>query len=332
MQVLEQVDSSAQTATALAGVEPIDPPDGSEAVSLIVDKLEGWLQTAIELLPNIGVALLTILVAWIISKIVRKGLDTGLKRTPLPIPLRGLIVKTTGFVIVSVGLFVALGVLGLDRTVMSLLAGVGILGLALGFAFQDIAANFIAGILLSVRRPIHVGDVIDTNGFFGTVREINLRSTIVESPTGQTIIIPNKQVFENPLTNYSTTRKRRIDLAVGVSYGDDLSEAKRLAVEAVEGIGVHGPDQQIELFFEEFGSSSINFVIRFWIDFRRQRQYLAARSEAIVAIKQAFDAHGITIPFPIRTLDFGIVGGEKLTDHLHSLAVKQPVATAGSSE
>jgi small conductance mechanosensitive channel len=329
---MSQQPTSDLLSSASQAVEPIDPPEAEEAVGVIVDKLQGWIDTGVELLPNFAVAVVTILVFWLIARITRKVLHTALERTPLPIPLRNLIVTMTGLAIVAAGLFVALGVLGLDRTVMSLLAGVGILGLALGFAFQDIAANFIAGILLSVRRPIHVGDVIETNDFFGTVREINLRSTIVESPTGQTIIIPNKQVFENPLTNYSTTRKRRIDLAVGVSYGDDLSEAKRLAVEAVEGIGIHDPDRQIELFFEEFGSSSINFVIRFWIDFRRQTQYLAARSEAVVAIKQAFEAHGITIPFPIRTLDFGIVGGEKLTDHLHSLAVKQPVATAGSGE
>lgn len=287
----------------------------------MVAKLEGWLETGIELLPNFGVAVLTILMAWIVSKIVRKILDAALDKTPLPTALQSLIVTSTGLVILAAGLFVALGVLGLDRTVMSLLAGVGILGLALGFAFQDIAANFISGILLSVRRPIHVGDVVETNDFFGTVTEINLRSTIVETPTGQTVVIPNKQVFENPMINYSTTRRRRIDLSVGVSYGDDLEKAKQLALEAVEGVSSCSTDPEVELFYEEFGSSSIDFVVRFWIDFRYQAQYLDARSEAIMAIKKSFDDHGITIPFPIRTLDFGIVGGERLAETLQSVAV-----------
>lgn len=297
-------------------IEPIDPPEAEEAVSLIFDKLEGWLETAIELLPNFGVAVLTILIAWIVSKIVRKVLDSALRKTPLAVPLQNLIVSTTGLVIMVTGLFVALGVLGLDRTVMSLLAGVGILGLALGFAFQDIAANFISGILLSVRRPIHVGDVIETNSFFGTVQEINLRSTIVETPSGQVVFIPNKQVFESPITNYSKTRKRRIDLEIGVSYAEDLDKAKRIAIEAVEAIGLRNRDREVELFFEKFGSSSINFVVRFWTDFSRQSDYLEARSEAIMTIKRVFDDNDITIPFPIRTLEFGAAEGEALARNL----------------
>ena len=118
------------------------------------------------------------------------------------------------------------------------------------------------------------------------------------------------------MINFSTTGKRRIDLGVGVSYGDDLDKARQLALEAVEAIPDRDPEGEVELFYQEFGSSSIDFVVRFWIDFQRQSQYLKARSEAVMAIKKAFDAHGITIPFPIRTLDFGIVGGERLADTL----------------
>jgi small conductance mechanosensitive channel len=187
--------------------------------------------------------------------------------------------------------------------VVSLLAGVGIIGLAIGFAFQDIAANLIAGVFLSVRRPIHVGDLVRTNGFFGTVQEINLRSTILRTQTGETVLIPNRQVFETPTTNYSIAGKRRVDLQVGISYSDDLESAKRIALGAVERLETRDHDREVELFFKEFASSSIDFVVRFWIDFQRQSDYLAARSRAIVAIKQAFDENGITIPFPIRTIE-----------------------------
>jgi small conductance mechanosensitive channel len=294
-----------------AALEPIDPPAGHEAVNLVVDKLEGWLGTVIELIPNFAVAVLTLVVAWIIARIVRKVLETGLERTPLAVPLRSLLVTTTSLAILTAGLFVALGVLGLDRTVMSLLAGVGILGLALGFAFQDIAANFIAGIVLSVRRPIHVGDVVETNNFFGTVREINLRSTLVGTPTGQTVVIPNKLVFENPMINYSTLRKRRVDLKVGVSYRDDLELVERVAVEAIEGVSARDTGRAVEFFFEDFGSSSIDFVVRFWIGFSRQSDYKAARSAAVMAIKRAFDDNGLSIPFPIRTLDLARVDEDR---------------------
>lgn len=308
--------SMLQEPSAPAEVPPPDPPEAAEAVALIARKLERWLEGAIELLPNFAVAVLTLLAFWLLAKIAKRILRAAMRRTPLTGPLTNLFVTTTGVVIVATGLFVALGVLGLDRTVMSLLAGVGIIGLALGFAFQDIAANFIAGILLSVRRPIHVGDIVETNDFFGTVDEINLRSTILRTPTGQTVFVPNKEVFEKPIVNYSKAGRRRVDLEVGVSYGDDLQRVRELAMGAVASVEQRDQSRDIEFFYTRFGDSSIDLVVRFWIDFTSQADYLAACSEAIVAVKSAFDRGGVTIPFPIRTLDFGIVGGERLADHL----------------
>jgi small conductance mechanosensitive channel len=217
--------------------------------------------------------------------------------------LQRLIGTTVHLAIVLVGFFTALSVLHLDKTVTSLLAGAGILGLALGFAFQDIASNFIAGIILSFRRPAQPGDLIETNGFQGVVQEINLRSTLLRLPTGQVVYIPNKKVFENSITNYSQLGLRRVDVAVGVSYGDDLEVAYQLAVGAVEALDLHRPDHPVQVFFREFGDSSINLDVQFWIEFGDQTDYLAARSAAILEIKRAFDDGGITIPFPIRTLD-----------------------------
>jgi small-conductance mechanosensitive channel len=207
-EMLEQVQEQAQVAAP-------QPPEAEEAVGLIVSKLEGWGDTAVELLPNLAVALLALLAFWIVSKIARKALRVGLRKTPLAVPLRNLFVTALGLAMMAAGLFIALAVMGLDKTVVSLLAGVGILGLALGFAFQDIAANFIAGVVISVRQPIHVGDVIETSDYFGTVDEINLRSTIVRTPTGQIVFIPSKQVFESPIVNFSKPGKRRVDLKVG---------------------------------------------------------------------------------------------------------------------
>jgi small conductance mechanosensitive channel len=113
-----------------------------------------------------------------------------------------------------------------------------------------------------------------------------------------------------------------VDLEIGVSYGDDLEKVRRVAIRAVEKVSVRKPDTEVELFFEEFGGSSIDFVVRFWIDFAaRQADYLRARSEAIERLKRAFDANGITIPFPTRTLDFGVRGGEKLSEVLEEVGV-----------
>lgn len=287
-----------------------------DAVSLLTDKLDGWLEALILMLPNLILALLILVLFWLLSKLIRSGVRHTLDRTGMTTTIQYLVTTAVGVSVLATGLFIALGALGLDKTLTSLLAGVGILGLALGFAFQSIASNFIAGILISVRQPFSVGQVIETHDYFGTVQEINLRSTVLENPQGQIVRIPNREVFENPLINYSSLKRRRIDLGVGVSYGDDLDKAKKLALEAVEGIEGRLEDRPVELFYEEFGSSSINFVVRFWIPFQRQSEFLDAQSQAIERIKKTFDENDVTIPFPIRTLDFGIVGGETLSEAL----------------
>ena len=281
----------------------------------LLDKLESWVREFILLLPNLVAALLVLLVAWFVAKVVRRLLWRGMERVSTYTAINRLI-STLGYAMVlAIGAFIALGIVGLDKAVTTLLAGAGIIGLALGFAFQDMAANFMAGIMISIRRPFREGYIIESGDYMGTVQEINLRSTVIRTFQGQLVIIPNKDVFQNPLVNYSQTGQRRIDLGVGVAYGDDLEKAKRLAVEAVESIDYRDQSREIELFYEEFGDSSINFQIRFWVDFAKQTDFLRARSDAIMRIKRAFDENDITIPFPIRTLDFGVGGGEKLSAH-----------------
>ncbi len=278
--------------------------DFQQAISKVLEKLDGWLEQLVLLLPNLLVALLVVVAFWLVAKLVKKALARLLDPI-VPGQIARLLGTLAYLATLIVGVSVALGIVGLQKTVASLLAGAGIVGLALGFAFQDIAANFMSGILLAIRRPFRVGELIETNDFFGTVQRITLRSTEIRTPPGQLVLVPNSQVFQNPIVNFSSTGERRVDLSVGVAYGDDLEKARTVAVAAVEKIEARQADRPVELFFEEFGDSSINFVVRFWIDFSRQAEYLAARSEAIERVKTAFDEAGLTIPFPIRTLDFG---------------------------
>lgn len=290
----------------------------SNAFNQVVDKLNGWVEQFIVMLPNLAAAVLIVIVFWLLAKMTRQLVRHAADRVSDHRQVNSLL-STIGYIaVLSGGIFIALGVLQLEWIVVTLLGSVGILGLALGFAFQDITSNFISSILLSIRRPFQVGDIVETNDLSGVVEEVNLRSTVLRTFQGQTAIIPNKEVFQNPVTNYSHIGKRRIDLVLGVSYGDDLAKAKSLAIKAIEKIDNRDASHDIELFYDEFGGSSINFKLRFWIDFHRQADYLKAQSEAIMRVKKAFDENDITIPFPIRTLDFGVVGGEKLSDVLPS--------------
>lgn len=292
--------------------------DINEAYNLVADKLETWIDTFIQMLPNLAVALIVLIVFYVIGKLIRNAIGGLLEKVTNNKTIINLLETIVGVLIIGVGVFIALSILQLDGAVTSLLAGAGIIGLALGFAFQDIASNFISGIILSIRHPFGIGDIIETNDFYGTVQKLNLRNTILRTPQGQIVYIPNKSVFENPLQNYTKTRERRIDLSCGVSYGDDLEKAKKVAIQAVQSLSNYNDKKDVEFYYEEFGGSSINFKIRFWVHFEKNPHFWSARSDAIIAITKQFDEHDIMIPFPIRTLDFGIRGGEKLNAMLQS--------------
>lgn len=295
-----------------------------KAWNLLADKVMGWARDFILLLPNLAVAVAVLVGFWLLAKLARNLLHRLLRRVSHSEQVNRVLGQAVFLALVATGLFISLGILGLQKTVASLLAGAGIIGLALGFAFQDIAANFMAGIYLSIEHPFRAGHLIASKDIQGIVKRVHLRWTEIRTPQGQIILVPNKQIFENPITNFSATGQRRVDLKAGVSYGDDLEKVRRVAVQALEQMPSRRPDTEVELFFEDLSDSSINLVARFWIDFTsRQSDYLRAKSEAIERLKKAFDQNGITMPFPTRTLDFAVKGGESLSQTLEEVEARR---------
>jgi len=216
---------------------------------------------------------------------------------------------------VAIGVILALSAMNLDRAVASMLAGVGILSIAIGFASKDIAGDYMAGFIIHFSHPFRTGHIVKVGNFFGYVDSIEMRTTKCHTQQGQQVLIPNRKIIESEIYNYSITGIRRVDLKCGISYGADLQQAEDLAIEAVESLKLRNPERPVEFYYEEFSDSSINFMLRFWVK-PDQKTYLSARSEAIKVISQTFRDHGITIPFPIRTLDFGIAGGSSLREQL----------------
>lgn len=288
--------------------------DINQAINLLSDKLTLWARELIRLLPNIVLAAFILVLGIFVAKFIRKIALRLIRKVSHLETINSLFSSVIYAISLGVVFFVVLSVLQLDKAVTSILAGAGILGLALAFAFQDIASNFMSGIFLSFRRPLSVGDIVKTNDYMGVVEEINLRDTMIRTFQGQRVIIPNKDVFQNTIENYTVLGRRRMDLSVGVSYGDDLKKVKEIAIRAVEQVSVRSQSDDITLYYEEFGDSSINFSLRLWLKTTDQPTFLQARHEAIMYLKEAFDANDIMIPFPIRTLDFGIKGGEKLSE------------------
>lgn len=284
--------------------------DFSQAPGLIYAELSLWIRNAIRYMPELAVAILLLVFFTFLSRWLSRGMVRGLTRVSDNQSLVNLTGAVVRVVVVSVGLFIALGVLGLDKTVTSLLAGAGVIALAVGFAFQDLTANFISGTMIAVAQPIQVGDTVETNGFMGKVLDIKLRSVMIDNGQGQTVEIPSKDVFQKPITNYSRIGQRRIELAAGVSYIDDLAKAQQVAKTAVAQLPFVLPDHSIELHYRNFADANVQFLLWFWIN-PVTTSPQAALSEAIMAVKRAFDEQQILIVFAGQTFDLK----QKLADN-----------------
>jgi len=269
---------------------------------LIYQKLVRWSHDFLGFLPEIAIAVLVILLARFLSGILSRVVAGGLGRVSDNTSLIGLLGTVVRVIVIALGLFVALGVLGLDKTVTSLLAGAGVIALAVGFAFQDLTANFISGTMIALARPIQTGDTIETNGFTGRVVEVKLRSIVLDNGQGQTIEIPSKDVFQKPITNFSRTGQRRLELAFGVSYLDDMEQVQRVATTAIRGLPFVKKEHPVQVYFRAFTLDNVQGFAWFWVD-QRVIDSAPALSEAMKAIKVAFKREGILMMFRPDTFD-----------------------------
>ena len=205
------------------------------------------------------------------------------------------------YLIVVIGFVYALNALG--ARLGPLLGALGIGGLALALAAQDVLANFIDGVLIEARRPFRRGDQVQTNDHEGTVEDVNLRAVIIRTFDGQRVYVPNTAVLRNPIVNHTALGRRRTTLVVGVAYGTDLRRAKVVAMEAMSAVDGVVATPGAEAWVTEFGESTINLSLRFW-HAPDQLSLFRVRDAVAVAVKDAYDAAGITIAFPQRVLWF----------------------------
>ncbi|UOG74847.1 mechanosensitive ion channel family protein [Hymenobacter tibetensis] len=277
--------------------------DFQRAFTLLSQKLSRWMQQFVLLLPNLLIALVVLAVTIVAARLVRRFINRFLPRVSHSVTLNNLVATVAYVLVLLLGTFFVLEVLSLEKTVTSLLAGVGIIGLALGFAFQDIAANFISGVIIAIQRPFTVGDVIQTDTYFGTIESINLRTLDLRQVTGELVRVPNRKVFENAIINFTVSTQRRVDVECRVSYDADLDQVRSVVLEAMQDFPKLIGGRPLEVMFTGFEESAVTFTLRFWVPYHRQVDYVGAKSEAIMRIKRAFDRAGIVIPFPVRTLE-----------------------------
>ena len=275
-----------------------------EAWSKMLEKLISWFDAIIMNIPNIIIATVVFVVAIIISKYVNKITRKFLDKGKLQDSMKNVIAKLMAVATVVLGLLLILGILDLSKTLNTLLAGAGVAGLAVGLALQGALANTYSGIVLSYIKFVKLGDWIETNDYEGEIVNIYLRAVTLKQVDNNLVYIPNKQVVENSIKNYSRTEQSRVILECGVGYESDLEFVKNLTMKTIADHfdSVESEDDVIFLY-REFGGSSINFELRYWINSTSGLEVAKSKTEAIMVLKKAFDKNNVNIPFPIRTLD-----------------------------
>ena len=275
----------------------------SEDLQDAQERAEGLLSDFVDALPRVGIAVAIVFGSWVVARIIRHLMQRRFSRSRPP-SFSEVVPRLVGWVVVSVGVLLGVTIAfpGIDP--VDVIAGLGIVSVAAGFAFQDILSNLLSGLLLIVRQPFVAGDQIEVDEIRGTVEGITIRETAVNTFDGRRILLPNRDVYQNAISIQTANEAVRTSVIVGCSYDDDLETVARTALEAMSRCEGVLSEPAAEAFFVEFGDSSIDLDLRFW-SAPRQLEIRRTQHNVIMAIKVAFDEAELEIPWPIRTLEAG---------------------------
>jgi len=248
---------------------------------------------------NALVILLILFGARWLSRLARRATVAALGRTKTSMSKlhRDILVSTAGTVIMSLGILLALGQMGISLGPM--LAGLGIAGFIIGFALQDSLANFAAGGMILIYRPFDVDDYVEIAGESGLVKKVSLVTTTIHTFDNQTLVIPNNKIWGSVIKNVTAQRTLRVDLVFGVSYDSDIEKVERILSEVISAHPKVLSDPEPKIRVDSLGDSSVNFIVRPWAT---RDDVWEVRWDLIRAVKMRFDAEGIVIPFPQRDL------------------------------
>ena len=248
--------------------------------------------------------LVILFITYALAKLAKHIAKSVLKKTRLRQSLANLMVLFSSLTIWLIGIMISAIIAFPDLTPTKMLAGLGIGSVAIGFAFKDIFENFLAGIIILIRREMRINDFVACEGYEGTVEAILVRETHIRKTDGELVILPNSMLFKNPLTIRTDLEERRTTIICGVGYGENVDEARSVIKQAVTDCKtVISDTRPVQIFANEFADSSINFEVSWWTG-SRPLDIRQSRDEVVASIKSALDKAGIEIPFPYRTLTF----------------------------
>jgi len=308
------VTLSGKVASGLAEEEALTLAKSAEGVVFVRDELEENVavearltpakEKAVEIgrsflqkLPLIAIALTIFAISWILGSWLGSR-RTWLRKLGVAELSAGLVGRIIKLAVVGLGLFIALEILDATAIAAGILGVAGVAGIALGFAFQNIVENYLAGVLLSMRNPFSTGDAVQFGEHTGKVVRLTTRDTVLMTYDGNHLRIPNSLIITSALTNFSRNPLRRFDFAVGVSTDLDLSSVRDLGIETLDEVSAVLGDPPPYILVEELGDSTVNLRFFGWVD-QRESDFLKTKSETIRLIKERFDDAGIEMPEPI---------------------------------
>jgi small conductance mechanosensitive channel len=277
--------------------------DAKSTFDLARQEFESITQQVLQTWPWVLLAIVIILLSWLLSHLVRRVSARLLsRRIASPLLLR-VVARLISIPVFLLGVYFVLRVAGLTRLAITLLGGTGLVGIVAGLAFRDIAENFLASILLSVRNPFRTGDLIEVNGSKGIVRNLNMRTTSLLTLDGNYVQIPNAIVFKSTITNYSSAATRRADFAVGIGYGSSTIKAQSLIADVLRDHPAVLKVPEPLVLVEELGSATVNLRIYYWF---ASATYSPEKisSSLMRMTKNALLTNGIELPDPSREVVF----------------------------
>ena len=268
------------------------------------------------------------LIFWLLSKVFKKIVRKLLGTRSSHQNLVKVFQRVGGALILFIGFMIAMVVAIPGFTPAKLIGALGIGSVAIGFAFKDIFQNLLSGILLLLSEPFRIGDQIVSGDYEGTVEDIKIRATVIRTYDGRQVVIPNSDLYTSALTVNTAYKQRRLQLAVGIGYADDIDEAKSEIMQALDRSDTVSKNASPTIIAVNLGDSTVDLVVRWFIDDGNQANKVASIDQVLIAVKRALDKAGIDMPFPVRTLDLSDPSVKAIVKKLADQADAKISATA----
>ena len=269
--------------------------------------LEVMQTRGVDLGINVVIAIAIFYVGKMVISLIVRGLHKVMQRQEVDKTLETFVCNLVRMVLLVIVVIAAIGQVGIETT--SFIAIFGAAGLAVGLALQGSLSNFAAGVLIVLFRPYRVGDFIEAAGISGSVEQVQILTTILKTGDNKQVIVPNGQIMDSIITNYSANDTRRVDMVVGVSYDDDLDKVRDTIKELIAAEDRILDEPACTIAVSALADSSVNFVVRPWV---KTPDYWGVMFDLTEAIKKRFDKDGITFPVPQQDVHVHTVKDENV--------------------